>query len=123
MRLQPSARIEPPLPAPIRAAVSREVRKPRRTPSSTIPSRCADARRLLHEGQSLDKLPAALAADPAVLARVAPDLRDAVGGCVRVDAAAALDELLLDRDSLGRDENLVLALRAEHRQGHVDLGQ
>ena len=28
MRFQPSARIEPPLPAPIRAAVSREVRKP-----------------------------------------------------------------------------------------------
>ena len=33
MRLQPSARIEPPAPLPSRAAVSREVRKPRRTPS------------------------------------------------------------------------------------------
>ena len=41
IRLQPSARIEPPAPAPIRAAVSREVRKPRRTPSSTIASRRA----------------------------------------------------------------------------------
>ena len=41
IRLQPSARIEPPPPAPICAAVSREVRNPRRTPSSTIGSRRA----------------------------------------------------------------------------------
>ena len=41
IRLQPSARIEPPAPWPSFAAVSREVRKPRRTPASTIGSRRA----------------------------------------------------------------------------------
>ena len=41
MRLQLSARIEPPEPLPIRAAVSREVRKPLRMPSRTIGSRPA----------------------------------------------------------------------------------
>ena len=41
MRLQPSARIEPPAPAPSRAADSREERKPVRTPASTIGSRRA----------------------------------------------------------------------------------
>ena len=41
MRLQPSARIEPPSPAPIRSAYSREVRKFRSTPSTTIGSRRA----------------------------------------------------------------------------------
>ena len=35
IRVQPSARIEPPRPAPIRAAVSREARKPASTPSAT----------------------------------------------------------------------------------------
>ena len=39
--LHPSARIDPPPPAPIRAAVSRDVRKPRRTPASTIVCRTA----------------------------------------------------------------------------------
>ena len=58
-----------------------------------------------------------------MLARIAPDLRDAVRGRIRVDAAAALDELLLDRDSVGGDEHLVLALGADHRQGHLDLRQ
>ena len=41
MRFQPSARIEPPLPAPIRAAVSRDVRKPVSTPPSTTGVRSA----------------------------------------------------------------------------------
>jgi hypothetical protein len=41
IRCQPSARIDPPLPRPIRAAVSREVRKPERTPSETIGTRAA----------------------------------------------------------------------------------
>ena len=41
IRLQPSARIEPPAPLPIRAAVSREVRNPLRIPSATTGSRRA----------------------------------------------------------------------------------
>ena len=41
IRFQPSARIEPPAPAPICAAVSREVRKPRSTPPATTGSRAA----------------------------------------------------------------------------------
>ena len=41
IRFQPSARIEPPLPAPIRAAVSREVRKPVSRPASTTGVRSA----------------------------------------------------------------------------------
>ena len=41
IRFHPSARIEPPSPAPRRAAVSREVRNPRSTPSTTIGSRRA----------------------------------------------------------------------------------
>ena len=41
IRLQPSARIEPPAPAPSCSAVSRELRKPRSTPASTIASRRA----------------------------------------------------------------------------------
>ena len=39
MRFQPSARIEPPLPAPMRAAVSRDVRKPVSRPASTTGAR------------------------------------------------------------------------------------
>src|SRR6185312_11341692 len=41
MRLQLSARIDPPEPLPIRAAVSREVRKPLRMPPPTTGSRAA----------------------------------------------------------------------------------
>ena len=83
----------------------------------------ADARRLCVEVQSLDELPAALGADAGVLARVAPDLGDVVGARVRVDAAAAFEEVLLDRGAVGGDEELVLALGANHRQGHLHLGQ
>ena len=41
IRFQPSARIEPPLPAPMRAAVSRDVRKPVSSPASTTGVRSA----------------------------------------------------------------------------------
>ena len=41
IRFQPSARIEPPLPVPMRAAVSRDARNPVRTPASTIACRAA----------------------------------------------------------------------------------
>ena len=35
IRFQPSARMDPPVPAPMRAAVSRDVRKPVSLPAST----------------------------------------------------------------------------------------
>src|SRR3989442_1535845 len=107
MRLQPSARIEPPAPAPICAAASRELRKPRSTPSPTTGSRPARPPS------------AALPADARVLARVAADLRDVVADGVSVDPAAAFDQLLLDGGPLRGDEHLALALGAHH--GERDL--
>ncbi len=81
----------------------------------------ADARRLAVEPELLDVLPAALAADARVLARIAPHLGHVVGGCVRVDPAAALVDVLLDVRALGGDEDLVLALGADHRDRHLHV--
>ena len=82
----------------------------------------ADARRLPVEVQPLDELPAALDADARMLARVAADLGHVTGGRVGVDPAAGLVDLLLDVRPLGRDEHLVLALGAHHRDGDLDVG-
>jgi hypothetical protein len=60
----------------------------------------ADARSLSVEAEVLDELPASLSADAGVLAGVAADLRDVLGCRVGVDAAAALDQLLLDGDAV-----------------------
>ena len=81
----------------------------------------ADPRRLSVEVQPLDELPAALDADARVLARVAPDLGHVAGGRIGVDPASGLVDLLLDVRPLGRDEHLVLALGAHHRDGDLDV--
>ena len=80
-----------------------------------------DARRLALERQRFDVLPAGLGARAAVGARVAADLRDAVAYCHRVDAAAALHRLLLDRGAIGGDEQLLLLLGADRRSRHLHV--
>ena len=72
-----------------------------------------DARRLALEAEALDELPAGLRARADVGARVAAHLEEPVADRHRVDAAAALDELLLDLDAVGGEEQLALALRAD----------
>ena len=81
----------------------------------------AHARRLALEPERVEVLPACLGARAAVRARIAPDLEGAVAGGERVDPAAALDELLLDRGALGRDEEAPFALRPHRRSGDVDI--
>ena len=54
-------------------------------------------------------------------ARVAADLRHPVARGHRVDPAAALDELVLRRRTVGGDEHLVLALRADRGRGDLDV--
>src|SRR5919109_843095 len=145
IRLQPSARIDPPAPAPIRAAVSREVRKPRKTPASTIvcdsaatpsssqakvPSPPGDVgsavtfispQPYLSEPGSLGWGEPGPAYPAPVGARVAADLRLAVEHREGVDPAAALHDLLLDRGSVGGDEDLALALCAHRRLRHLHV--
>ena len=73
----------------------------------------ADARRLPLEPERLDVLPAGLRARAAVRARVAAQLDDPVARRDRVDPAAGLEQLLLDRRRRQTSAaNLVLALRA-----------
>src|SRR5262249_44464867 len=81
----------------------------------------ADAWRFSVEPEPLDVLPATLAADARVLARVAPHLGDLVRGGIRVDAPSALVDVLLDGRALGRDKNLVLGLGADHGDGHLHV--
>ncbi len=54
-------------------------------------------------------------------ARIAPHLRDPVSRCQHVDPTAALDQLLLDRCSVGRDEDFLLPLGANARRGHLHV--
>jgi len=56
-----------------------------------------------------------------VEARVAPNLRDLAVGGHRVDAAAALDEILIDDGSLRRDEDFPLAHRSHEGRRHLDV--
>ena len=67
------------------------------------------ARRLLREPERLDVLPAALRARAAERARVAALLEEPVAGRDRVEAGAALDDVLLDVGAVGGDEQLALA--------------
>src|SRR5439155_7799525 len=80
-----------------------------------------DARRLALEAECDDVLPTRLRTRAAVRARVAAKLRHAVADGHRVDAAAALDVLLLDVGSLGGDEHLALGLRAHERLRDLHL--
>ena len=54
-------------------------------------------------------------------ARVAADLREAIADRHRVDPAAAFEQLLLGHRALGRDEDLVLPLRAYEGRGHLHV--
>src|SRR6187551_300177 len=81
----------------------------------------AYARRLALEPELVHELPAGLRARAAVGARVAADLGDAVARRQCVHAAAALDDLLLRRGAVGRDEELVLALCADRRGGDLHV--
>src|SRR5262249_10880630 len=68
----------------------------------------ADARCLVREAEAEHVLPAGLAGQAAERTRVAALLRGLVRHGGRVDSATALDELLLDVDSVGGDEDLPL---------------
>src|SRR5438132_1087845 len=100
IRFQPSARIEPPLPVPMRAAVSRA------------------ARRLALAVERLHELPAGLLRHADARRGVTARLVDAVAGRGAVDAGTRLDHLLLDVAPFGRDEDLVLAAGTRERLPH-----
>ena len=81
-----------------------------------------DARRLAFEAEALDVLPARLRAGADVGARVGADLDEPLADRDRLDEAAALDELLLDLDPVGGEEQLLLALRPDRGLRHLDVG-
>ena len=81
-----------------------------------------DPRRLRFESEALDVLPPGLRARADVGARVGAELDDPVADRHRLHAAAALDELLVDLDPVGGEEELSLALGAQRRLGDLDVG-